>query len=73
MKKLIFLVTILIAINANAITRSEMIKSDLLKLGISKEIINKTIELDKEVQDIPNISVIIYRKIVCRMLLCEIF
>ena len=39
-------------VNMNAKSRSEMISQDLSKLGVSQEIILKTIELDKE---IPNV------------------
>ena len=44
--------SILAIANINAKSRSEMIREDLSKLGISQEIIVKTIELDKE---IPNV------------------
>ena len=44
--------SILAVANINAKSRSEMIREDLSKLGISQEIIVKTIELDKE---IPNV------------------
>ena len=44
--------SILAVANINAKSRSEMIREDLSKLGISQEIILKTIELDKE---IPNV------------------
>ena len=52
MKKLILLMGILVVMNMSAKSRSEMIREDLSKLGISQEIIVKTIELDKE---IPNV------------------
>ena len=43
---------ILAAINMSAKSRSEMIREDLSKLGISQEIIVKTIELDKEMANV---------------------
>ena len=52
MKKIILFMSILAVANINAKSRSEMIREDLSKLGISQEIIVKTIELDKE---IPNV------------------
>ncbi len=52
MKKIILFMSILAIANINAKSRSEMIREDLSKLGISQEIIVKTIELDKE---IPNV------------------
>ena len=52
MKKMILLISLLVAVNMNAKSRSEMIRQDLSKLGVSQEIILKTIELDKE---IPNV------------------
>lgn len=52
MKKIILLMSIFAAVNMNAKSRSEMIRQDLSKLGVSQEIIVKTIELDKE---IPNV------------------
>ena len=52
MKKLILFMSVLVVANINAKSRSEMIREDLSKLGISQEIIVKTIELDKE---IPNV------------------
>ena len=52
MKKIILFMSILAVANINAKSRSEMIREDLSKLGISQEIILKTIELDKE---IPNV------------------
>ena len=52
MKKMILLISLLAAVNMNAKSRSEMIRQDLSKLGVSQEIILKTIELDKE---IPNV------------------
>lgn len=48
MKKIILLLGILAAMNVSAKSRSEMIREDLSKLGISQEIIAKTIELDRE-------------------------
>ena len=52
MKKIILLLGILAAINMSAKSRSEMIREDLSKLGISQEIIVKTIELDKEMANV---------------------
>lgn len=52
MKKIILFMSILAVANINAKSQSEMIREDLSKLGISQEIIVKTIELDKE---IPNV------------------
>ena len=52
MKKIILFMSILVVANVNAKSRSEIIREDLSKLGISQEIIVKTIELDKE---IPNV------------------
>ena len=52
MKKIILLMGILAAINMSAKSRSEMIREDLSKLGISQEIIVKTIELDKEMANV---------------------
>ena len=52
MKKIILFMSVLAVANINAKSRSEMIREDLSKLGISQEIIVKTIELDKE---IPNV------------------
>ena len=52
MKKIILLIGLLASVNMNAKSRSEMIRQDLSKLGVSQEIILKTIELDKE---IPNV------------------
>ena len=52
MKKMILLISLLVVVNMNAKSRSEMIRQDLSKLGVSQEIIVKTIELDKE---IPNV------------------
>lgn len=52
MKKMILLISLLVVVNMNAKSRSEMIRQDLSKLGVSQEIILKTIELDKE---IPNV------------------
>ena len=52
MKKIILLISILVAVNMSAKSRSEMIREDLTKLGISQEIIVKTIELDKEVPNV---------------------
>ena len=52
MKKIILFMSVLAVANINAKSRSEMIREDLSKLGISQEIILKTIELDKE---IPNV------------------
>ena len=43
---------ILAEINMSAKSRSEMIREDLSKLGISQEIIVKTIELDKEMANV---------------------
>ena len=39
-------------VNLNAKSRSEMISQDLSKLGVSQEIILKTIELDKEMPNV---------------------
>ena len=52
MKKIILLLGILAAINMSAKSRSEMIREDLSKLGISQEIIVKTIELDKKMANV---------------------
>ena len=52
MKKMILLISLLVVLNMSAKSRSEMIRQDLSKLGVSQEIILKTIELDKE---IPNV------------------
>lgn len=52
MKKIILLLGILVAINMSAKSRSEMIREDLSKLGISQEIIVKTIELDKKMANV---------------------
>ena len=52
MKKIILLLGILAAINMSAKSRSEMIREDLSKLGISQEIIVKTIELDREMTNV---------------------
>ena len=52
MKKIILLLGILAAMNMSAKSRSEMIREDLSKLGISQEIIVKTIELDKEMANV---------------------
>ena len=52
MKKIILLLGILAAINMSAKSRSEMIREDLSKLGISQEIIVKTIKLDKEMANV---------------------
>ena len=52
MKKMILLMGILMAINMSAKSRSEMIREDLSKLGISQEIIVKTIELDREMTNV---------------------
>ena len=52
MKKIILLISLLVARNMSAKSRSEMIRQDLSKLGVSQEIIVKTIELDKK---IPNV------------------
>jgi len=47
MKKIILLMSVLAIVNTNAKSRSEMIRQDLSKLGVSQEIILKTIELAK--------------------------
>ena len=52
MKKIILLVSIFAIVNMNAKSRSEMISQDLSKLGVSQEIILKTIELDKEMPNV---------------------
>ena len=52
MKKIILLLGILAAMNVSAKSRSEMIREDLSKLGISQEIIAKTIELDREMTNV---------------------
>ena len=52
MKKIILLISVLAAVNMNAKSRSEMISQDLSKLGVSQEIILKTIELDKEMPNV---------------------
>ena len=52
MKKIILLVSIFAIVNMNAKSRSEMISQDLSKLGVSQEIILKTIELDKEMANV---------------------
>ena len=52
MKKIILLMSIFAIVNLNAKSRSEMISQDLSKLGVSQEIILKTIELDKEITGI---------------------
>ena len=52
MKKIILLLGILSAMNVSAKSRSEMIREDLSKLGISQEIIAKTIELDREMTNV---------------------
>ena len=46
MKKIILLMSIFAIVNMNAKSRSEMISQDLSKLGVSQEIILKTIELE---------------------------
>lgn len=52
MKKIILLMSIFAIVNLNAKSRSEMISQDLSKLGVSREIILKTIELDKEMPNV---------------------
>lgn len=52
MKKIILLMSIFAIVNLNAKSRSEMISQDLSKLGVSQEIILKTIELDKEMPNV---------------------
>lgn len=52
MKKIVLLMGILTTVNMSAKSRSEMIRQDLSKLGISQEIVVKTIELDKEVPNV---------------------
>ena len=52
MKKIVLLTGILTTVNMSAKSRSEMIRQDLSKLGISQEIVVKTIELDKEVPNV---------------------
>ena len=52
MKKIILFMSVLAVANINAKSRSEMIREDLSKLGISQEIILKTIELDKEMANV---------------------
>lgn len=52
MKKIILFASVLVVVNLSSKNRSEMIKNDLKKLGISQEIIVKTIELDKEVPNV---------------------
>ena len=52
MKKIILLMSIFAIVNLNAKSRSEMISQDLSKLGVSQEIILKTIELDKEMANV---------------------
>ena len=52
MKKIILLLGILAVMNMSAKSRSEMIREDLSKLGISQEIIVKTIELDREMTNV---------------------
>ena len=52
MKKIILLMSIFAIVNMNAKSRSEMISQDLSKLGVSQEIILKTIELDKEMPNV---------------------
>lgn len=52
MKKIILLMSIFAIVNLNAKNRSEMISQDLSKLGVSQEIILKTIELDKEMPNV---------------------
>ena len=52
MKKIILLMSIFTIVNMNAKSRSEMISQDLSKLGVSQEIILKTIELDKEMPNV---------------------
>ena len=52
MKKLILLACMTVIGNIYAIPRSEMISKDLSKIGISKEIIDETIKLDKELANV---------------------
>ena len=52
MKKIILLMSIFTIVNMNAKSRSEMISQDLSKLGVSQEIILKTIEFDKEMPNV---------------------
>ena len=52
MKKMVLLMSIFAIVNLNAKSRSEMISQDLSKLGVSQEIILKTIELDKEMPNV---------------------
>ena len=52
MKKIILLMSIFAIVNLNAKSRNEMISQDLSKLGVSQEIILKTIELDKEMPNV---------------------
>ena len=52
MRKLILLACMVVIGNIYAISRSEMISKDLSKIGISKEIIDKTIKLDKELANV---------------------
>lgn len=51
MKKILLILTMLFGISfgANAFTRKEYIQENLSKLGIKQDIINETIELDKEI------------------------
>lgn len=47
MKKFVFVMSVLLTINLYAKPRAELIREDLTKLGVSNEIIEKTIELNK--------------------------